>query len=64
MLWLVLQDEFASVRVKIRDILEENQRLHEALKHSVMEEIGADLDQHKVQLHCLTHDILLVIILN
>ncbi|KAH3848255.1 hypothetical protein DPMN_090614 [Dreissena polymorpha] len=43
-----MKDEFASVRIKIRDVLEENQRLHEALKHSVMEEIGADLDMNKM----------------
>ncbi|WAR19801.1 SDCG8-like protein [Mya arenaria] len=43
-----MKDEFASVRIKIRDVIEENHRLHEALKHSVMEEIGDDMELNKV----------------
>ncbi|KAL3873813.1 hypothetical protein ACJMK2_036898 [Sinanodonta woodiana] len=34
-----MKDEFAAIRVKIKDILEENQKLHEELKKSILEEI-------------------------
>ncbi|KAL4237828.1 serologically defined colon cancer antigen 8 [Mactra antiquata] len=43
-----MKDEFASMRIKIREILEENQRLHEELKKSVMEEIMLDGDVQAV----------------
>lgn len=43
-----MKDEFASVRIKIKDILSENQQLHEELKKSVMEEIMLDSDLLKV----------------
>lgn len=43
-----MKDEFATVRIKIRDVLEENQRLHEELKKSVMEEITMDADFQKM----------------
>ncbi|XP_053409241.1 serologically defined colon cancer antigen 8 homolog [Mercenaria mercenaria] len=43
-----MKDEFATVRIKIRDILEENQRLHEELKKSAIEEINMDAEFQKI----------------
>lgn len=44
----MFQDEFANMRIKIREIMEENLRLHNELKKSVMEEIASDIDLQKV----------------
>ena len=45
----VIQDEFAAIRIRIKDVLDENARLHEELKRSVMEEIAIDPDLIKVR---------------
>ena len=45
-----LQDELSQLRAKLSELIEENKRLHEELKTSVLHDIiGENIDIEKVQ---------------
>lgn len=49
-----LQDELVNLRAKLSEILEENKRLHEELKTSILQEIvGENIDLEAVEVRMI-----------
>lgn len=49
-----LQDELVNLRAKLSEILEENKRLHEELKTSILQElVGENIDLEAVEVRMI-----------